>query len=412
MKKHALMPVFWVMLLDMVSYTIRFPVLTLIFYDISTRLFSPGTPNETRSYWYGIVMACYWIGMMLAAPVLSSLSDHIGRKKVLIIAGFGTLLFAICTSFALIWGQLSLMIAAALIGGIFLRMDPIAQAAVGDVSSGKEKIVNMGYLQLFISIGAFIGPLIGGYFAKSYFFPQLNFALPFIIAAFVSLITIVIIWRFFQETAPRQTKTNFIYAFNFKTLFSNKKILGISIMLVLIQLSWSTYYQFIGPILKKNFYFSGTEIGLFMAFIAFWLALAAAFGMKILQRHFSAQQILYYGALAVFVGLFGHLILTLWPNAPICYWLNWLMAIPTSIGDVMTYCIITTLYSDAVDEKLQGQVMGANFAVVSLVWAITALLGGAMIARVTAEPLLFSLFGVGILIIMFSLISRWVFVEE
>lgn len=412
MKNRALMPVFSVMLLDMVSYTIRFPVLALIFFDLSTRLFAPDTLNATRSYWYGIVMACYWIGMMVAAPILSSLSDHIGRKKVLMIGGLGTLLFAICTTFALIWGQLSLMVIAALIGGIFLRMDPIAQAAVGDVSSGKEKMINMGYLQLFISIGAFIGPIVGGYFAKSYFFPQLNYSLPFIIAAVVSLLTVIVIWIFFQETAPKQPKEAFRYVFNFKTLLSNKKVLGISIILILIQLSWSTYYQFIGPILKNNFAFSGTKIGFFMGFIALWLALASAFGMKILQNYFSKQQILYYGSLAIFVGLFGHLILTLWPHLEICGWLNWIMAIPTAVGDVVTYCVITTLYSDAVDEKLQGQVMGANFVVVSLVWAITALLGGVLFAHVNAEPLLFSLFGVGILIIAFSLLSRWVFVEE
>ena len=50
------------------------------------------------------------------------------------------------------------------------------------------------------------------------------------------------------------------------------------------------------------------------------------------------------------------------------------------MGDVITYCAITTLYSNLVAPSLQGQVMGASFILVSIVWALTALIGGLLIA--------------------------------
>ena len=59
MKNRALMPVFWTMLFDTAGYTIRFPVLTLVFFDSATRLFIPATTMATRSLWYGVAMALY-----------------------------------------------------------------------------------------------------------------------------------------------------------------------------------------------------------------------------------------------------------------------------------------------------------------------------------------------------------------
>ena len=131
----------------------------------------------------------------------------------------------------------------------------------------------------------------GGFLAQRYFFPQLNFALPFFIAAIFAVFGLIIIARYFRETliSPAITTKLSVYT-NFKSIFTDKKILRISMILILIQFSWSTYYQFIAPVLKHNFNYNSTEIGLFMGFIAFWLALAAAFGIRILQKYFTLME--------------------------------------------------------------------------------------------------------------------------
>ena len=100
-----------------------------------------------------------WVGLIIAAPILSSWSDYSGRKKILLIGGVGTCIFALCTALGVLWGSLGLILLGALIGGMCTRMDPIAQAIVGDACIAADKAVYMGYLQLFISIGAFVEPL-------------------------------------------------------------------------------------------------------------------------------------------------------------------------------------------------------------------------------------------------------------
>ena len=66
------------------------------------------------------------------------------------------------------------------------------------------------------------------------------------------------------------------------------------------------------------------------------------------------------------------------PHSQISQYLLWISAAPIAIGDVVAYIAITTLYSNAVDKDNQGKVMGLCFIIISLTWALTALLGGVL----------------------------------
>jgi MFS family permease len=400
MKSRALLPLFWLMLFDTASYTIRFPVLTLVFYDHQSRLFAATTTLVTRSWWYGVCMACYWLGSIIAAPVLSTWSDYAGRKKILVFGSIGTFVFAACTALGVMWGMLSLLLLGSLVGGLCTRLDPIAQAAVGDMGSAEQKMRNMSFLQLFIAIGAFFGPIIGGYFAHETHFKLFNFSLPFFIAAGLALCGLFIMLSYFRETLDTTVRPSLNKYANFKAVILNKQVLIISIILILMQLSWSTYYQFIGPIVKKDFNFSGIEIGFFMGMIAFWLALASAFFMPYATRFLSAMQIIRYSAFAVLFGLIGTMLLVIFPHIVWLRYLTWVFAIPIAAGDVMSYCAIITLYSNAVAKTAQGQVMGANFIIVSIVWMSTAFIGGVLMGHHAALPLIFALLGISSLIVL------------
>lgn len=402
MTNRRLMPLFWVMLIDTASYTIRFPVFALLFFDNNTRLFPVSASMATRSEWYGLCMALYWIGALIASPILSVASDYVGRRRILLFGSFGTFFFALGTALGALTGLIVLVLLGGLIGGLCSRMDPIAQAVVGDTCQEQHKLTAMSYLQFFISIGAFFGPIIGGYFAQRFWFPQLNFSLPFIIATVLAAMGVFIVLRYFRETAPKTIISHKEKFFSFKAVLANKKVLAISLLLILIQWSWSTYYQFISPILKKAFLFNGTEMGLFLGAVAAWLAVASAFGVPLLQRFLAIEKIIRYATYAIFIGILATLLITMFHPFAWFRYLTWIFAIPIAAGDVITYCAITTLYSDAVSPSSQGQVMGANFVIISAVWALTALFGGYLNGINPALPLCLSLVGVSLLLISFK----------
>jgi DHA1 family tetracycline resistance protein-like MFS transporter len=59
-------------------------------------------------------------------------------------------------------------------------------------------------------------------------------------------------------------------------------------------------------------------------------------------------------------------------------WLMWTSVIPAAMGGGLFYMALLTLFSNAVDENSQGWVMGVSAAIMSVAWALTGLLSGAL----------------------------------
>lgn len=386
-KAASIFPLLWIMLFDHTALNMTFPVLTLLFFDAQSNLFSPGTDAATRSLWYGLCVAIPHILNMIFTPILSILSDELGRKKILSVATFGAFLFALTAGFGVMLGLLSLVLLGRIIQGAFSRTNPIAQAIVGDVSYS-HKIISMGYLQTAISLGAFIGPILGGYFASKFFFQTINFSAPFFIAAFCGAISFILTLTIFQETLRiehnRLIKKSFPLQ-GIKKVLKMPEVLRLSIILFLLQCSWSLYYQFIPPIIKTQLHFNAHHLGLFVGLIALWLGLATTFGIKWLQRFFSLDRMLLFSIYLVLVGsCFTLAGLYFKDNFPL---LIWIASIPLSVGDVIAYATLTVLYSDNVSKPEQGKVMAICFSVVALVWSFTAMLGGLLMGWITISPL-------------------------
>lgn len=219
------------MLFDHASLNIAFPVLTLLFFDLQSSLFPPDTSHTVRSMWYGLCVAVPHVINIIMTPILSALSDEFGRKRILILGTLGAFLFAITAAFGVLLGSLSLLFLGRIIQGAFSRTNPIAQAVVGDLSAKQNKVLYMGYLQTSISLGAFIGPIMGGYFANQFLFNKLNFSLPYFVAAIFAALSCFIAIFYFKETLTAKRSYVPWSEFNVQTIkkvFSNKKVLGIS----------------------------------------------------------------------------------------------------------------------------------------------------------------------------------------
>jgi len=387
-KRSLAHPIFWLSLLDQISITIAYPLLTIICFDPHTRLFAVSTSQAVRSIWYGIFSGLPHGIAILAAPILAYLSDYIGRKKVLLYGATSAALFSFIAASALIFGNIWLMIAAGIIWGIFVRTEPVALACIGDFSTDENKMIHMGYLQLFISIGAFIGPLITAYFAQRFFFNTLNFSFPFLIGGFFGIITFWMTYKLFKETyQPPIEKKYSTFKENLK-LLARKNIFKVSIILILTQISWRIYYQFMPPILKVSWHSSSAQIGIFMGLIALWLIIGSGFLIRPLKKYFSTGKIIHYSIYAMLLGSLlaaGSVLIKIYFFAKL---LAWISAVPIAIGDVIAYSALSTLYSDTGDVHHQGKMMGLNVVIVSLVWTLTGFLGGLAAAANIHLPIL------------------------
>ncbi len=404
-RRQPLFSLLLLMLLDHLSLTITFPILTLLFFDQHTRLFTIDASAEARHLWYGYCLAIPHLINVMLTPILSAMSDAFGRKKILLLATFGAFLFAMVAALGVVWGSLSLLLAAYVLKGMFSRTNPISQAVIGDTSPIEKKVLHMGYLQASISIGAFLGPMLGGYLAYC-FFTELNFATPYLVAAFFAAMSWLVTFCFFPETLiERHVRSPWqeMHWQNINALFRKPKVRYISAILLLSQLSWSLYYQFIPPILKEVCHFTGSELGMFIGFIAGWLALATLFGIKWLDQWFDLRQMLMISLYLVMLGLLITLFFCARYRSGETTILLWIAAIPISVGDVIAFSCVATLYSNVVIRQDQGKIMGICFIVIGLIWAITSILGGIFMSTNVLLPLIAAPFGVFFGIVLLSL---------
>ena len=196
---------------------------------------------------------------------------------------------------------------------------------------------------------------------------------------------------FFQETAvPKKSSARWTQ-FNFqavKRVIAHPAVLRISAILLLSQVSWSLYYQFIPPVLKTTLGFNAHALGLFVGLVAFWLALATSFGIKFLDMFFSLNEMLICALYLFLVGLILSAVFCFLHVTGASSIAIWLAAIPTAVGDVIAYSCLITLYSDVVEKEDQGKVMGMCFVVVALIWSLAGLFGGVMMSSYELLPLL------------------------
>ncbi|HDL18212.1 MAG TPA: MFS transporter [Bacteroidetes bacterium] len=198
MKKYLFI-LFACIFVIMIGFGITLPVLPFYIKQLALQ---GGETIASASIHVGILTGIYALVQFFFAPVWGKLSDRLGRKPLLVIglSGYSVAIvsFGLGTSLVMLY-------TARMIGGVFAAaILPVANAYVADITSEEERGPGMAWLGGAAGLGLVFGPAIGSFLSQVNW--HLNsilghllieqFSLPFIIAGFLSLPTLVlvIIW--------------------------------------------------------------------------------------------------------------------------------------------------------------------------------------------------------------------------
>lgn len=184
-----ILPIFVIVLIDLMGLTIIIPLLALYAASFGA---SP--------LMIGILGAAYPVMQFIGAPFLGRLSDRYGRKPVLVISQIGTLVGFIMLGLASSYWMLFL---SRVIDGISGANIATAQAAISDSTTEKTRTQGLGLIGAAFGIGFIIGPVIA---FVSLAASDNNYHVPAFVAAFFSLLSILLTSFWFQETLPEQQR--------------------------------------------------------------------------------------------------------------------------------------------------------------------------------------------------------------
>lgn len=147
----------------------------------------------------GLLMATYSFMQFLFAPLWGNLSDHHGRRPVLMAGILGNAL-------ALLWfglaNQLWMLFAARILSGILSSATlPTVMAYIGDSTAKEDRGGGMGVIGAAMGVGMILGPGLGGTLAKQ------SLSLPFLVASGLSLVALVLVAWLLPESLPEDART-------------------------------------------------------------------------------------------------------------------------------------------------------------------------------------------------------------
>ena len=152
------------------------------------------------------LFSIYALCSFITAPILGSLSDVYGRKKILLLSLFGSALGYLLFG---IGGSLFILFLGRIIDGITAGNTSVLFAYISDNTQQKDRIKWFGYISAAMGIGKIGGPVLGGILGG------ISIALPFYITAFLMLISGLIVYFFLPESKQKKQSMKEVNHINF-----------------------------------------------------------------------------------------------------------------------------------------------------------------------------------------------------
>lgn len=172
-RKPALVFIFVTLLLDILGIGLIIPILPRLIENLI------GNDIVQASRMYGMLGALYALMQFVCAPVLGSLSDRFGRRKVILGSLFGSGLDYVLLAFAPSIGWFFL---GRIIAGVTGANYSAAMAYIADVSPPEKRAANFGIVGAAFGIGFIAGPALGGILGAH------DLRLPFFVAGSLTLV--------------------------------------------------------------------------------------------------------------------------------------------------------------------------------------------------------------------------------
>ena len=365
MKRWPLLPIFLIVLADILGLTIILPLLPFYAEKMGA------SPTAV-----GLLVSAYAFCQLLSGPFLGRWSDRTGRKPLLIVSQLGTFASRLLLAGA---GSLWVVYLARIIDGLTAGNLVLAQAYISDVTEPENRTRSFAVIGISFGIGFLLGPAISG--ALSGF----GLAVPILLSAALSAVSILATIFLLPGTKPLPDEGPAAPAGRRLSLFAWREYLqyfqrpGLSRLLVECFCFVMAFAAFTGGLalfLERRLTWNGRpfharEVGFVFAYAGLLGILVQSFLGRLVRR-FGELSLVAAGFASMAVGyglLAGVHVLPLLLVAGVF----------SSFGTGVLRPSLTSLVTQAVARNEQGVVLGLNTSLQSVAMIIGPAVAGLLI---------------------------------
>ena len=348
--RSPLGPIFLVVLVDVLGLTIVIPLLALYAERFGA---SPLVAS--------LLVPTYAVCQLVAGPILGSLSDRHGRKRLLVISQLGTLAgFVLLANANALW----MVFAGRALDGITAGNLTIAQAYIADRTAPEKRASAFAIIGIAFGLGFLVGPAIGGIASR-----EISPSAPFYIAAGLSALSILasIFVLPKEEASTRRTfdaKLKIISWGQYARFFAQAPMRGLLLQFFVFMLAFNFFFGGFALFAERTYVWDGhpfgeREIGVTFALSGFIGAFVQGGMIKRLVPRFGEGKLIAFAFASFAVGF------VLLGASPTLTMLG-AAIVASAIGHSLLRPNLTALVTRWADPRDQGAVLGLTQSLAAL----------------------------------------------
>ena len=417
LRSNALYPLLAINFIGVLGFSIVLPFLVFLV-----------TGFGGNAFVYGLVGAMYPTFQLFGAPVLGRWSDLYGRRKIILLSHFGTLvswgffllalvipvttLFSVDSrilgSFAITLPLAVLFFARAL-DGLTGGNVSVANAYLADITGEEERSKNYGRMSISSNLGFILGPTLAGILGSTIY----GEIIPVLAAILISLAAMVVIisWlpesrrcslqrgrdrgqihRVFGMEQTDCTATRIMRQTGFREILGLRFIPFMLVLYFFIFLSFNIFYSSFSVHAVQGLAWTVTQLGVFFSFLSICMVFVQGPVLSRASKRYTESLLVMVGS--VMLGI--NFLLLLSPDTRIIY----LAALFFALGNGLMWPSFISLLSKTAGTENQGAVQGFAGSAGSLASIIGLIAGGVLYSMFGAASFLIAaavIFGVSIL---------------
>lgn len=329
-----------------------------------------------------ITLSLYSLGQMVGAPLWGKISDHIGRRRALLITMVGAAGCYVALGLA---DTLAQIMAVRLVSGLLAGNISVAYAYIADSTHGSARTKAMGMMGAAFGLGFIFGPAIGGFLA-GVGFENKPFLLPSVVAAGLATFGALGVFLFLKESVPSPAAADDgdvdvprgISSFSIEQIARNLRSQPVIAALIatnlIVIMFWALMEAIFSIWANRVIGLSPREVAMFFTYIGVVLAVIQGTAIGPLSHKFGEVYLIRVALVFMTAGFVAMAVTE-------TVWMLFVSMTLLSVGSSLFTPALSSQISHFTTPDRQGMVMGLNQGASSLGRVIGPIFSGAIFAK-------------------------------